>query len=382
MEQIARKLGVSSNAIRKWICKYGITIKAQKHKGFKRTNEAIEKGRVSLKEFYKNHKSPLGKTIVQIAPTGDIIKFFNSIAEVATHGFNRKMVAKAIQGKLKTYLGFVWKECVIVKEWQRGRDKQHLPKDAIKLFRCEVCGKVFKSLRVMQRHRKEQEHYILCRHDWCCPFCGDMLASRRKLYKHMHEMHMEKRIYKCKFCGAVFTNHYKLGAHSLHCKENPKFETNLQIIKKTAGKNHPKHLSKTTRTKISNSMKRFLTNHPESASYKRYHYSKGSWAELYFIKLFTLEGIEGYVTQYHIGRYRLDFAFPSTKVDFEVDGHQHYVDKRIISHDKERTKNLTALGWKTIRLDWRYFSKLTYQERKEWLQKNLYPFIPMPSSAM
>ena len=129
-------------------------------------------------------------------------------------------------------------------------------------------------------------------------------------------------------------------------------------------------------------MKRFLSKHPASASYKREHYSKGSWAEDYFIKLFSSEGIKGYVPQYRIGRYRLDFAFPATKVDFEVDGHQHYVDKRIIKHDKERTANLKELGWKTIRLDWRFFKKLTYSERREWLLKNLYPFIHLPSSAM
>lgn len=374
MEQIARKFGVSSNAVRKWIKKLGISIRAQKHKGFKRNQSSIEKGRTALKKHYEKYDSPLGKTIVQLSKENEIINFFPSISAVRKQGYNDRMVAKTIQGHLKTYLGFLWKECLIVKETDSIKEIKQKGVDYIFLYKCDVCGQLFKSRLERRNHRIEKQHYIH-KHRWECPFCYNHFPSRRQLQLHTRENHIYDKSYKCKYCNREFDNFAVLGAHTLHCRMNPNYEKNLSIIKAKSRRNHPKHLSIETRTKISNSMKKFLAEHPESASYKREHYSKGSWAEDYFIKLFDTEGIKGYIPQFHIGRYRLDFAFPSSRIDFEVDGHQHRVDKRIVEHDKERTENLMKLGWKTIRLDWGYYQTLSQEEKREWLQNNLYPYI-------
>lgn len=374
MEQVARKFGVSSNAVRKWIKKFGISIKAQKHKGFKRNQSSIEKGRTALKKHYEKYDSPLGKTIVQLSKENEIINFFPSISAVRKQWYNDRMVAKVIQGKLKTYLGFFWKECIVVKESDNVASIRSKNKDCVLVYRCVTCGQVFTSKLKRRKHREEKKHYVHS-HQWQCPFCDKIVPTRRYLQQHIREEHITDRRYKCKYCGEEFENINTLGAHTLHCSKNPNYEKNLSIIKASLRKHHPKHLSDETKNRISISMKRFLSEHPESASYKREHYSKGSWAEDYFIKLFSSEGIKGYVPQYRIGRYRLDFAFPATKVDFEVDGHQHRVDKRIVEHDKERTENLMKLGWKTIRLDWGYYQSLSQEEKRNWLQRNLYPFI-------
>ena len=119
-------------------------------------------------------------------------------------------------------------------------------------------------------------------------------------------------------------------------------------------------------------MKKFYAEHPESASYKYNHYSKGSWAEDYFMDLFAKENVVGWESQYHVLRYRLDFAFIEEKIDFEVDGHQHRVDARIVKHDIERTKNLEGIGWTVVRILWSDWNKMTKDEKHKWLAENLY----------
>lgn len=49
------------------------------------------------------------------------------------------------------------------------------------------------------------------------------------------------------------------------------------------------------------------------------------------------------------GAYRLDFALESIKLDVEVDGIQHYEDKKIIERDLKRDNFLSSNGWIVIR---------------------------------
>ena len=50
--------------------------------------------------------------------------------------------------------------------------------------------------------------------------------------------------------------------------------------------------------------------------------------------------------------YFLDFGFKDKKIDFEVDGSQHWLDKKIIEHDKKRNQTLIDNGWTVIRMRW------------------------------
>lgn len=155
-----------------------------------------------------------------------------------------------------------------------------------------------------------------------------------------------------------------------HCDKNPARDVNL-----LNSRLHSHKWSSGERKQISDRMKKFYAEHPESASFKYNHYSKGSWAEDYFRDLFTKEGITGWEQQFHVSRYRLDFAFVDKKIDFEVDGHQHYVDKRIVEHDKVRTANLEALGWKVIRIRWSSWNAMALEQKRQWLDENLYRFV-------
>lgn len=151
-------------------------------------------------------------------------------------------------------------------------------------------------------------------------------------------------------------------------------EIDGRIVKYVQTNYERNHYGKTTcgiaksieqRNKISTSMKKFYKEHPELVPYKLHHSSKESYPEKYFNDLFKNENIVGFKRNYYVDGYYLDFAFIDKKIDFEVDGSQHYVDPKIIEHDKIRTKHLESLGWKTFRIDWRLWQKMDNEQKQQ-----------------
>ena len=109
-------------------------------------------------------------------------------------------------------------------------------------------------------------------------------------------------------------------------------------------------------------MKRKITDGSFIVPYKRNHSSKVSYPEKYFMDVFKDLNL---IYNYQVGRYQLDFANPEKKIYIEIDGEQHYVDKKIIKHDLERTKKLNELCWKCLkRIRWSEYEKLDKQNRK------------------
>ena len=125
---------------------------------------------------------------------------------------------------------------------------------------------------------------------------------------------------------------------------------------------------------LSERRKQYLSEHPEMVPYLINHHSKQSYPEKYFRELFDNDDIlKNAISEYKVGLYSLDFAFPKEKIDIEIDGEQHYVDKRIIKHDIKRNENLSSLGWKCIRIRWKTYKKLSLEKRKDLIDniKNL-----------
>ena len=73
-----------------------------------------------------------------------------------------------------------------------------------------------------------------------------------------------------------------------------------------------------------------------------------------------------YEEEYRVGPYQLDFAFPKLMVDLEIDGDQHHLDPRIVKSDARRTQYLNDLGWKTIRVKWSEYQKLS--DRRQFVR--------------
>lgn len=121
-----------------------------------------------------------------------------------------------------------------------------------------------------------------------------------------------------------------------------------------------------TKKKISESRKNFLFEHPEKVPYKLNHSSKQSFPEKFFETVFINNGIV-FEKEFYVNGYWLDFCFNKTFY-VEIDGEQHYLDKRIVKHDKVRTTRLMELGFKCIeRVRWSEFQKMDKNEQKEFI---------------
>lgn len=190
---------------------------------------------------------------------------------------------------------------------------------------------------------------------WKCESCNLIFEIRAELFKHKREVHPIQK-------SSVWNKGLTKETDSRVAKYvNTRHERGY--ISPFKGK----HLSEEHKCKTSMSMKKFYKEYPELTPYKLHHSSKESYPERYFTKLFNKENIVGYIKEYIVNGYFLDFAFVELKIDFEVDGSQHYVDPRIVEHDKVRTKVLNDLGWTIIRLDWRQWQKMNKSARYEWI---------------
>lgn len=201
----------------------------------------------------------------------------------------------------------------------------------------------------------------------------------------------------CKYCNKECKNNNSLRNHERLCKANPnrqftkfndncwqkakgtnKFikakklgieikvstETKAKISNSKKGKVH----SEETKQKISKSMKVYLLKNPDKVPYLLNHSSKGiSYPERYFKFILSSNKIY-YDFQYQEGLYSLDFKI--NNIDLEIDGDQHYLDKKIIKHDIIRNKVLTDKGYKIIRIKWSDYKKLSRSKRELFI-KNL-----------
>lgn len=152
-------------------------------------------------------------------------------------------------------------------------------------------------------------------------------------------------------------------------KKNGLFKTRtISEANVLANKLHPKTLSEKTKKKISESRKKYLIKNPDKVPYKLNHYSKGSsYPENYFNYIFKKYNLE-FIKELPISYYSLDFAF-NGKINVEIDGEQHYLDKRILNSNGNRDIFLQNLGWETIRIRWSYYQKLSKKEKQIFIEK-------------
>ena len=191
-----------------------------------------------------------------------------------------------------------------------------------------------------------------------CPHCG---KTAKSVKYHIWRMHGEGQSHNC-------NRGYADGSRKSWNKGQTK-ETNESVARSCeaiskALKGKPGHPCSEELKKVhSENRKAYLTLHPDQVPYLLNHSSKQSYPEQYFSDCFA--GFNNVTTEYRVFRYSLDFANVDEKLYLEIDGEQHYSDKRIVAHDVDRTQKLSELGWTGIRVRWSHFQKLSQLEKEE-----------------
>jgi len=242
-------------------------------------------------------------------------------------------------------------KCIFCEKQYKGKSaKRNLDKhlvhcllnpDGVK-YKCSKCNREFDKRHSLNGHLKN-----------CCKIKNRYIRKKKE----------QKKI--CEFCGKEEVNYYKMGAHILHCKFNPNYLKNKEIIA-TANKKGRPH-SEETKKKISEIRKEYLKNNPDKVPYLLNHSRNESYPEKYFTELFKNEKIE-VIKKFRIGLYELDFSIPDKKINIEIDGEQHYVDNKIVESDMRRNKYLSDLGWITYRIRWSEYQKLNFEEKKKCIE--------------
>lgn len=218
---------------------------------------------------------------------------------------------------------------------------------------CEHCGEKFESKLDLRRHLpncSKRVKFNSAKHgNWTCCICDKVFETRSKLIRHKRNEH---------YTGVHFNKAIiaKLRGEDFSYSE----ETRKKISESSKGRKH----SEETKKKLSEAMKKKIAEGSFIVPYKRNHSSKVSYPEKYFQEVFKELPVK---YNYQVGLYQLDFAIPEKMIYVEIDGEQHYVDKRIVEHDKERTEKLNSLGWTCLRrVRWSEFQKLSQSERKAY----------------
>lgn len=184
-------------------------------------------------------------------------------------------------------------------------------------------------------------------------------------------------MYKCNFCSYEHIKPNSIIVHQKACRSNPNRipgknhysygaiiseETREKHRKNSSRKKH----SEETKNKISKIRIKFLTENPDKVPYLLNHSSKGaSYPELYWKNVLENNSIK-FDSELQINKYRLDFVIGN--IDLEIDGDQHYLDKRIVESDLRRKEFLNDLGYEIIRIRWSTYQKLSQEKRIEFVK--------------
>lgn len=112
LEEVSRRVGVSSHAVKRWIRKLGLSYTPKKPTGnvenFK-SEEVRKKAAAGIRRFFQEHfvynyQDPIVKCDIQRNP----IKIYNSPKELTEDGYNSDVVRETARGKKPSYRGFLW----------------------------------------------------------------------------------------------------------------------------------------------------------------------------------------------------------------------------------------------------------------------------------
>lgn len=140
-------------------------------------------------------------------------------------------------------------------------------------------------------------------------------------------------------------------------------------------------LSEETRKKVSEGMKKAIKEGRATGWHKRKAGTK-SYPEMWMETVIKSEFTDkNYISELHVGKYRLDFAWPEKMIYIEIDGQQH---ERRKEKDIEKDNFCKALGWTVLRMTWSYISsnkELAIKQMKDFVDNGVVSNIKWKSKA-
>jgi len=146
-------------------------------------------------------------------------------------------------------------------------------------------------------------------------------------------------------------NKYQVAAASLHkatLRGDFKSRSHSDALKLHIKINGARKLSNETKQKISAIRIKYLQENPDKVPYVINHSCKESYPEKVFRIALESEGITGWQQNYRVGIYAFDFAFIDSKIDVEIDGGTHSLEK-VKRIDERRDAWSSNQGWTVIR---------------------------------
>jgi len=223
------------------------------------------------------------------------------------------------------------------------------------MYTCKTCGKSFENRFSFLGHSSSHKR-------------GEEYRKKRETDLSKEKRNKKQSEKKCKYCSGIFSNGYSLGAHVVHCNLNPnKPRTSERISKSLQGKKIPTD----TKLKIS---KKMIIAHSEGRAWNigksRWNNEK-SYPEIFFSNVIKNEfENKDYISEYPVGIFSIDFAWPSIKKAIEIDGDQHEKIEGYKDRDSRKDKFLNEKGWEVLRISWRDM----FSRTKEMIEK-AYDFI-------
>lgn len=249
-------------------------------------------------------------------------------------------------------------------------------------IKCELCGQEISKSNYSKHIRRHKNHrdtflpsrWALDHEDLFCKYCKKEFKSRNSLCNHERLCSENpNRQIQSKFIPFCSVGHpsWNKGLTKETDSRVKEFSEALREKYKT-GELTPSFKGRThtqeTKELISRKMKDYLSMNPDKVPYVINHSSRTSYPEMYFIELFKKENID-LTYHYRISKYELDFCNVAKKIDIEIDGDQHYLDKRIKISDSERDKYLISNGWVVFRIRWSEYQKSTFEERHRIIEE-------------
>jgi very-short-patch-repair endonuclease len=77
-----------------------------------------------------------------------------------------------------------------------------------------------------------------------------------------------------------------------------------------------------------------------------------SEAERLLVQLLREAHVTGWRTNHPVGPYKVDVAFPKSKIAIEVDGWAFHSDQEAFQRDRKRQNHIALLGWQVLRFTW------------------------------